>query len=171
MICDKDAALELLQTAGCSENVIQHCLVVSELAREIADKIKLNGYPVDVELVYMGALLHDIGRSRTHSINHGIEGAQLAEEHGLDEKLIRIIITHIGAGITIEEAKYLGFPPGNYIPATLEEKIVSHADNLVIDNTIVPISELVETLQNKGRHGNIIKRITDLNDEIGTLIH
>lgn len=171
LIPDKDVALEMLQRAGCSERVIQHCLLVSEYASEIAEQINKNGHNVDIQLIKIGALLHDIGRSRTHDIRHGIEGACLAREYGLDKRLISIIISHIGAGITIEEAGNMGFPPGNYIPVTLEEKIVAHADNLVNDNEIFPISKIAEILRKKGRSETIIKRIFDLNSQVVGLIH
>ncbi|MBE0523466.1 MAG: TIGR00295 family protein [Methanosarcinales archaeon] len=171
LIPNKDGALEILQRVGCSERVIQHCLIVSEYATEIAKQINKNGLKVDIQLVKIGGLLHDIGRSRTHDIKHGIEGACLAREYGLSERLIGIIINHIGAGITDEEAGKMGLPPGNYMPVTLEEKIVAHADNLVNDNEIFPISKIVVILKKKGRSETIIKRIVDLNSQIVGLIH
>lgn len=171
LIPDKDSALEMLQKAGCSERVVQHCLIVSKLATEIAEKINENGHDIDIQLVRIGGLLHDIGRSRTHDIKHGIEGACLAREYGLDGRLISIISSHIGAGISNDEAGKIGLPPGNYIPVTLEEKIVAHADNLVNDNEIVSISKIMGILRRKGRSETIIKRIVDLNDQIDCLIH
>lgn len=171
LIPDKNRALDLLIKSGCSEDVIQHCLIVSDYAKEISQKIKEYGYCVDVELVQIGALLHDIGRSKTHDIRHGVEGGLLAKQYALDERLVRIIITHIGAGITNNEAKSLGFAPGNYIPLTLEEMIVAHADNLVDDNHIISISEKIEMLKKKGMHENIIKRIVELHDKIDGMLH
>ena len=171
MIPNKKHALGLLLISGCSENVIQHCLKVSEHARKITYEFKENEYSVDEELVYIGALLHDIGRSKTHDIKHGIEGARLAEQYGLDVRLIRIINTHIGAGITNDEAKFLGFPPGNYVPSTLEEMIVAHADNLVEDNQIVTISEKTEILRKKGISEYIINRIVKLHNRINGMLY
>ncbi len=170
MIPDKNAANELLRLAGCSDCVINHCRVVSDCARELAEKIHQNGYAVDIELVQMGAILHDIGRSRTHDIRHGVEGVILAKDFGLDDKIVDIIRTHIGAGIMPEETVLLGLPPDNYIPSTLEEKIVAHADNLVEDDSIVSISEKVEILRKKGRKENIIEKIIQLNNEIENMI-
>jgi hypothetical protein len=42
-----------------------------------------------------------------------------------------VIERHGAAGLTEDEASELGFPIGIYMPETLEEKIVCHADNLV----------------------------------------
>ena len=170
MIPDKNAAIELLKLAGCSDKIISHCIMVSDFARELAGKIHQKGYAVDIELVQIGALLHDIGRSQTHDIRHGVEGVILAKEFGLDDRIVDIIRTHIGAGITPEDTVSLGLPPDRYIPLTLEEKIVAHADNLVEDDFIVSISEKVEILRKKGRGENIIEKIIKLNNEIENMI-
>ena len=50
-------------------------------------------------------------------------------------------------GPIVEE---LGLPPGDYMPSTLEEKIVAHADNMVSDNRVVPHSHSVDKLVYKG---------------------
>jgi uncharacterized protein len=171
VIPDRNCALKILNKAGCSEQVIQHCIKVAEYAGNIAEQIKDNGYCIDVELVIIGALLHDIGRSRTHDIHHGIEGALLGEKYGFDERLIRIIKTHIGAGITTINARALGLPPGNYMPVSLEEKVVAHADNLVEDTIVVPITTKVEILKKKKRDKKIIRNIVMLNDEIESMLH
>jgi len=121
-----DKCLELLKKAGCSDNVVRHCKAVRDVALEIAKRTD-----ADVKLVEAGALLHDIGRSKTHDIFHAIEGAKIAQKLGLPQSIINIIERHIGAGISKEEAKKLGLPPKDYIPKTLEEKIVCHADNLI----------------------------------------
>src|SRR5690554_3439113 len=91
----------------------------------------------DLSLVRSGALLHDLGRSRTHDIRHGVEGARRARELGLPESLVMIIQKHVGAGITPENARDLGLPPLDYVPSTLEEMIVCHAGNLVDDDKVI----------------------------------
>ncbi len=78
-----------------------------------------------------GAMLHDIGRSRTHDIRHAQCGADLVREMGLGEDLARIVECHTGAGLTADECTLLGLSPRDCIPATTEEKIVTHADNLI----------------------------------------
>ena len=78
-----------------------------------------------------GALLHDLGRSKTHTVDHAVVGAQIAQSIGLPESVVRIIKRHVGAGITAEEAEWLGWPKDVYEPQTLEEKVVSYADKLI----------------------------------------
>ena len=137
-IPDTKKCLALLQKVGCSDVVIAHCKAV----REVAVRIAVRAH-ADVELVNAGALLHDIGRSRTHGILHGVEGAQIVEELGLPHKIVLIIERHIGAGISKGEAMVLGLPTRDFLPQTLEEKIVAHADNLIDNDRQQPIKQEV----------------------------
>jgi uncharacterized protein len=120
--------VEVLITAGCSKNVVAHCIAVSATAVSLAGRVKAS---VDRELVRQGSLFHDIGRARTHGIDHAVAGVEIARELGFSEQLVLIIERHIGAGITAAEAVRLGLPKKDYLPLTVEEKIVSYADNLV----------------------------------------
>jgi uncharacterized protein len=124
-------ALQLLKDANCASHVIRHCRAVATVAVRIAREISKQGYDVDVDLVQAGALLHDIGRGVTHSIEHGIAGVIIAQSFGLAPSLIRIIERHIGSGITSNEARRLGLPIKDYLPKSLEEKIVTYADKLI----------------------------------------
>lgn len=76
-------------------------------------------------------MLHDIGRSRSHSITHAQEGAAILREMGIRDDVVRIADRHIGAGLTADECSLLGLLPRDCIPGTLEEQIVANADNLV----------------------------------------
>jgi len=80
---------------------VRHCIAVESVAVEIANEID---HPVDVELVSVGAILHDIGRGYTHSIAHGIVGSCVARRFGFPEEVCLIIERHIGGGIDSEEA-------------------------------------------------------------------
>ncbi|WP_440952078.1 TIGR00295 family protein [Methanococcoides sp. FTZ1] len=168
MITPSDA-LRLLEEAGCAANVIRHCQVVSGIAVEIAAAYREAGNDVDLEIVEIGALLHDIGRSRTHGIRHALEGVSIAEELGLDSRIVMIIKNHIGAGITRQEALVLGIPEDDYLPVTLEEKIVCHADNLVMGEERVNISRCIRRMQDRGMGQEAITRVRDLADEIGII--
>ncbi|MEM4263139.1 MAG: TIGR00295 family protein [Thermoplasmata archaeon] len=139
----KDEALEMLKSAGADASVVRHCIAVSTIAVKIAKRCTR---PVDIELVEVGGLLHDIGRISTHGIRHAVEGARIASEKGLPEELVRIIERHIGAGLTEKDAERLGLPRKSYMPETLEEKIVAHADNLISGTKKVPVAETVQRL-------------------------
>jgi uncharacterized protein len=124
-------AINLLTKAGCSPKVIRHCKAVAVLATRTAQKIAGNGITVDVGLVRIGALLHDIGRARTHDIEHAVKGVDIARSFSLPEPIICIIERHIGSGMTAGEAARLGLPKRSFLPRSLEEKVVSYSDKLI----------------------------------------
>ena len=140
-----EECITLLKENGCSKEVISHCKAVRDIALKIAEYTD-----ADKKLVEAGALLHDIGRSKTHGIKHVIEGVKIAKKLDFPEEIIKIIERHIGAGISKEEAKKLGLPSNNYVPVTLEEKIVCHADNLIQNGKKQPVEKEVEKALKKG---------------------
>ena len=169
-------AIDLLIRSGCSADVIEHCKAVADHARKIAMNIRDNstrkGHPIqiDIEAVFTGALLHDIGRSKTHGIGHAVAGAGIAVENGLDDKLVKIIERHIGAGIPKQEAQGLGLPEKDYVPVTIEEKIVAHADNLIFGKDIGTMDELILNLRKKKLDERVIQRFIVLNNEISAMM-
>jgi len=165
----REQALQFLRQSGCKENVIRHAEAVTQLAVEIAKACKERGLDVDLELVEIGALLHDIGRAKTHSVYHAVIGAEIAKSLGLPEQVISIIKRHVGGGITAREAKKLGWPKDIYVPQTLEEKIVSYADKLIEGSRRVPIERTIEIFSRK-LPSSAIARIQRLHGEMSALI-
>ena len=149
--------IELLKKENTPENVIDHSLAVYKKAMEIA----ANFDDADKDLIRKGALLHDIGRSKTHGITHAIEGVEIAKKYGYGEDVLNIIERHIGAGITECEAEKLGLPVKSYLPETIEEKIVAHADNLTSGSKEVDIDFVMKKWK---------RRIDDSEDNIERLI-
>ena len=137
--------LRILRDAGCKRRVIVHCCTVRTVAEEMMKKIDC-----DRELVAAGALLHDLGRAKDHSILHAMIGADMAEGLGLPQELIEIIRKHTGAGLDQQDIDEMNLPQGDYIPKTVEEKIVAHSDNMVSDNMVVSHMHSVEKLVMKG---------------------
>lgn len=133
---------KVLLEAGCSPGVVAHCKAVSRTAVALAEKV--NSVSVDRELVRLGGLFHDIGRSRSHDIHHAIVGVKIGRELGFPEPLLSIIERHIGAGIRAAEAERLGLPKKDYLPMTPEEKIVSYADNLTKGADAMPFDSAVQ---------------------------
>jgi uncharacterized protein len=147
---------------------MKHVCAVSRHARSIAESIRANDHPIDVDFVECAALLHDIGRCRTHGITHGIAGAKIMEPISLD--IARVCERHIGAGIDRKEAEKLGLPIKDYIPVTLEEKVIAHADNLIEGDHIIPIEETIKRFESLLGVGHpAVKRIKELNDYIESL--
>lgn len=164
----REQALAFLRQTGCRPNVVRHMETVSQLAVEMAENCKQRGHQVNVQLVEIGALLHDIGRARTHSVHHAVAGAEIARQLGLPEQVIRIIKRHVGGGITQKEARKLGWPEDTYTPETLEEKVVSYADKLIEGSRRVPITNTIEELSQE-LPPSAIERIWKLHEEMLTL--
>jgi uncharacterized protein len=109
--------------------ILKHCKATQEKAIHIARKVSktLN---VNVNLVSVGALLHDIGRARVHDITHGFVGGQILQSEGFPMQVVRVVERHVLGGFTSAEAKYIGLPTRSFLPSTWEEKIVCVADKL-----------------------------------------
>jgi uncharacterized protein len=162
--------MQFLRDSRCSTKVIKHCEAVAALALETAQLCVRKGLNVDLALVEAGALLHDVGRSRTHTVHHAVIGAEMAKSAGLPEPVVSIIKRHVGGGITRSEAEKLGWPGNDvYVPLTLEEKIVSYADKLVGGISRVPIEVTVEQLSRELKPDAAV-RVRKLHEEMAELI-
>lgn len=155
--------IELLRHMQCPENVIEHCIAVCRKSVKIAS----NFDNVDMDLLKKGAILHDIGRCQTHGIHHAVKGAEIAKKLNYSEDVCNIIERHVGAGITENEAIELGLPKKSYIPQTLEEKIVAHADNLLSGTKDVNIEFVINKWKKQiANPEENIKRLILLNKEL-----
>ncbi len=174
----RSEVLALMRELGASAEVVDHSLKVLKVAGSIVDDLRAKGVQLDSELVLIGALVHDLGRSRTHALRHGLAGAEIIRNDpsfaallsaGDREALAKICERHLGAGIPAEDAAKLGLPARDFIPETLEEKIVAHADNLVW-NRILTLEESRTAFEREfGKDSPMVKRIIDLGDEIERL--
>lgn len=164
----REQAIHLLREHNCPFVVIRHCEVVADLALEIATKLQNKGCKINLELVQAGALLHDIGRTKTHNVDHGLVGSQIAKSEGLPEPLVNIIKRHVGGGITTEEAIRFGWPKDDYVPQSLEEKVVSYSDKLIDREKQVPIDLEIHRLS--VGHKKAAERLRKLHEEITSLL-
>lgn len=140
-----DDCYRMMREEKLSSVVIRHCCVVNVVAMALARRCG-----ADLDLVNAASLLHDIGRSATHGVNHVAESVRIARERGLPDELVRCIGRHIAAGFTSEEAEALGLPKGDYMPMSLEDKVVNFADNLVSDRSIKTVAQAAERMRSKG---------------------
>lgn len=123
-----ESDLTLLRETGVSNPDIVHCVKVAKKALEIARRTGAN---LDFELVGRGALFHDLGKAKTHDIEHGKIGAELGARLGLPQPILDIMEKHVRGGLTADEAMELGLPVKDYTLRSLEERIVVYADRLV----------------------------------------
>ncbi len=164
-------ALDLFRELKISYSVKRHCMKVAETALEIAKNIK--NFEVDLNLVEIGALLHDVGRAKTHGFKHALIGGEILRERGFSNKLARICETHILGGLDKEDCEDVGLPIKDFLPETLEEKIVCLADKMTAGNKEVTIEKRFEKWFRKyGRSKVLLKsktRIQSFQKEIKSL--
>lgn len=163
-----DECRRLLERAGCAPAILEHTVAVERVAQPIAKALDRNGHHVDLALVRAGALLHDVGRSLTHGLDHANVGAGLLRSWGLPETLCLVVERHTGGGIDEEEARTLGLPPKDYTPRSIEEKIVCQADNLVDGAKRQKVQEELAHLRASGLE-RVATKIEALHRELSAL--
>jgi uncharacterized protein len=178
-------ALQILKSAqnikkNCKDKValnkiLNHSKNVQRLAFKIAKEIKKEGHKVDLNFIKTASLLHDIGRfkcppsSKRNAIRHGIEGAKLLRRYNLDNYAL-VAERHLGVGISKKDIKKqkLKLPLNDYLPMSIEEKVITYADNLVSDNEIKDINYVIKRFKKEiGEY--IVERIIKLHNEIEEL--
>ena len=169
MIPSEEEAIALHSKHGSSEKIIEHCETVTKVAKILADEFNRRGIKVDTKAVVAGAMLHDIGRSRTHTVRHGVEGSEIIEKEGVDRVVVEIVRKHVGAGLVPEEAEKLGLPRLDYVPKTLEERIVCFSDKLVASNQLQPFEEVERRFTVKSHDvARLIALMKRMKEELGT---
>lgn len=116
--------------------VIEHSQAVAEMAREIAERVG----GADVEFVEEAAMLHDVGVVYCNApglgchgsepyIRHGLCGGAALRRRGL-EAHARVCERHTGAGLSQADIERQGLPlpHRDFLPETLEERIICYAD-------------------------------------------
>ena len=164
MIPSEGEALALHKKYGSSERIVTHCRAVARVAAVIADEFERLGKPVDSRVVLAGALLHDIGRARVQTVRHGLEGSEMLRKDEVDDKVVEVVRKHVGAGISPDEARTLGLPDLDYVPRTLEEKIVCFADKMVDSDVVRPFDAEVRRFVKKGHD---VERLLGLKRDVG----
>jgi uncharacterized protein len=96
---------------------------------------------------------------------------EIAQSLDLPESIVSIIGRHIGGGITAEEARELDWPVKDYLPTTLEEKLVTYADKLIEGHRVVPLEKTLDKFSRElGENHPAIDRIIKLHEELVPLI-
>jgi uncharacterized protein len=157
----RNRALELHKRYGSNERIVGHCEAVARVALILVEALKKKGKQVDEPSVITAALLHDIGRSRIQTVHHGYVGAEIVGKEGLGGTVSEIVRRHVGAGISKEEAEKLGFPDGDYLPRTLEERIVCFSDKMVDGDRVRPFEEEVLRFVAKGHDVGRLNRLRE----------
>jgi len=152
------------------ENVRHHIEAVTLGVARVVEKLQKRDVTVDVNSLILGALLHDIGRSVTHDISHGVIGSTIAREEGFSERVCLLIERHVGAGLTLEEARSFGLPERSYMPETLEEKILAAVDNLASGDELITKEEFIRDVELKFDNREVARRFFALYEEVSNLL-
>ena len=167
MTPNAEQALALHRKYRSNDRTVSHCQACAKISKLLSARALEHGHPVNETAAVAGALLHDIGRSQIQSVNHGYVGASILEKEGVDRVVVEIVKRHVGAGISSEEAVALNFPPGDYIPRTLEEKIVCFADKLLDGDKARPFEEEVKRFVKKGHD---VQRLRKLKEDVDAAV-
>jgi putative nucleotidyltransferase with HDIG domain len=105
-----ERAQEQLASYALPEGIIRHSRGVARVAAEAARLVEAAGVPVDIGLVEVAALLHDVDKPETRSsMSHGLVAAQDMVELGWEE-LAMPIASHLLAALLDEERYPRGWP-------------------------------------------------------------
>ena len=172
-IPNKSECLALLNAMNFAAHIINHQVAVMRQAMAIAHNI-VHG-TVDVNLIRAGALLHDIGRFRSHELIHTTYGGDILPRIRFSGGFGAYPETHSMGGLTPEEAIELGLPARDYQPRSLEEKIVCLSDKYLSGTEVVTIEQRfarwIEKFGNTEFLQEQIRRVKAIEEEILHLIH
>ena len=122
--------------------LVTHSRQVADRALSIIDRHpewEANGL-IDRQFVEEAAMLHEIGivfcdapgilcKGTEPYIRHGYIGAEILRKEGL-HRHARVAERHTGSGLTKEQiiAEQLPLPEQDFLPETIEEKVICYAD-------------------------------------------
>lgn len=150
-----------------------HCRQVAKVARRLGEGLMARGLcgTEELALLEVQALLHDIGRSRTHGPLHGWSGFTLLRARGAEVEA-RGCLSHWLKGRALEEIQvsrlwtrdfarraWLSLHPP---PWTLLDSALSVADSSVQHTTIVPMAERHQDLHERYGRSPWLERAAEL---------
>lgn len=167
---DEKEAIRLLKKYSKDDvqlkKVLDHSRAVQKAALRIGKELG-----ADLEFISIGSLLHDIGRfffnpGSKDSIRHGIKGAEILRKEGL-ERFADVAERHIGAGIKKKdiERQKLNLPAKDFVPVSLEEKIIAYADNLIFGTEERKIGDVIERFR-KELGEEYARRVRELHTDL-----
>ncbi len=133
----REECLGLLKENPVPENVVNHCLMVNKVAVFLAKKLKERGIEVNVELVDVASLLHDVGRTR--------EKEKYPKPKHLEEGYNRLKDKYPEVAETIRVHGLLILDKAQ----TWEQKIVNYADKRAWEHEIVSLQKRISSVERR----------------------
>ena len=162
-------AYQLIDKYYADSPELRNVLVVhSEQVRDKALQICLAHpeWKADTAFVEEAALLHDIGifycdapkifcKGPHKYIEHGFLGAELLRREGLPQHAL-VAERHTGSGITMEQVirEDLPIPVRDYLPVSLEERIICYADKFFSKSHLGEEVSLTKIRENIWKYGH-----------------
>ncbi len=145
--------LAFMAAYGMLPNIREHSLLVREVAVHLGTSLIEAGFPLHLDLIEAGALLHDLGK--THclgtSINHAEWGAQALDNAGFP-KVAQIVREHVYLQANGEDPF-----------AVREAEVVNYADKRVLHTQVVTLPVRFDDLQERyGQNEEARRRIAGL---------
>lgn len=166
-----DGVVEFVARAGVSQEVVRHMEAVAIGCTAAGTLLRRRGIACDFRLLLRAALIHDVGRARTHGVEHGDVGAAMCREAGYEAEA-ELVESHVGAGLSAAEAAKLGLSARDRIPRTREGRFLAAVDNLVCGSLIVDRQYLHEDWTKKTERWSlppeVMQGVIRLHDELST---
>ena len=133
--------LELMETHAMLPNIREHSFRVMEVASFLGEALAEAGFDLNLPLVTVGALLHDLAKTPCLGTlnNHAELGAVILEELGYPQ-VAQVVREHVHLDGAIMDPRPLR-----------EAEIVNYADKRVLHETVVTLEERFADL--KVRYG------------------
>lgn len=171
-----DAERLLVELAPPNEEWPNHCRQVAKVARVVGDALLDKGHAFDLDMLITQALVHDIGRAKTHGPLHGWTGFVMMRARGF-EIAGRGCLTHWLKGRSREEVLTAtrwntsitesAFDALGPEPWCLSDSVLSFADSSVQHTTIVPIAERHQDLLERYGDSLWLRRAAELGEQHG----
>ncbi len=149
----KKECFELIREMEMLEHIAHHSIQVSRVALLITEQLMVKNAPLNRQLVFAAALLHDITKTRSFKTgeNHAQTGGQLLRDLNFPE-VGDIIAQHVSLK---NYDNFNGFPH--------EAEIVNYADKRVLHDKIVSFNQRMEyILEHYGKITEHRDKITQL---------
>ena len=156
--------------------LITHSTCVAKKALKVVEDCHLFDQ-VDAQFLIDASMLHDIGVVECNApgiycygmcpyLQHGLAGAEIVSREGLDPRFADVCRNHIGAGLTAKEimAAGLPLPDEDFLPQTLEEKLICYADSFFSKSKKPDKEKSLEAVEvAMKRHGDgVLRRFLEL---------
>ncbi|MFH1064627.1 MAG: HDIG domain-containing metalloprotein [Candidatus Woesearchaeota archaeon] len=136
---------DLMAEVGLATAVVQHSILVKNLALKLADDMEKQGIKINRSLLSAAALLHDIMKLDAE-VCHGLEGGEFLRTRGF-HAVAKVIETHCLINLDVPE----------YVPKTPEEKLLMYSDLRVNAGGVVSLEERFDYIKERYKPKNPAK--------------